>query len=48
MRSVIPAPAADAGATTTPCDIVMVMAMANNLDRFHLLMDVIDGVPDLG
>jgi xylulose-5-phosphate/fructose-6-phosphate phosphoketolase len=32
------------GTTTTPFD----MAMLNDLDRFHLVMDVIDRVPDLG
>ena len=32
------------GTTTTPFD----MAMLNNLDRFHLVMDVIDRVPGLG
>jgi xylulose-5-phosphate/fructose-6-phosphate phosphoketolase len=32
------------GTTTTPFDMVML----NNLDRFHLVMDVIDRVPDLG
>lgn len=32
------------GTTTTPFD----MAMMNNLDRFHLVMDVIDRVPGLG
>ena len=32
------------GTTTTPFD----MAMMNNLDRYHLVMDVIDGVPGLG
>jgi xylulose-5-phosphate/fructose-6-phosphate phosphoketolase len=31
------------GTTTTPFD----MAMMNNLDRFHLVMDAIDRVPDL-
>ena len=31
------------GTTTTPFDIVMM----NNLDRFHLVMDVIDRVPGL-
>jgi len=31
------------GTTTTPFDIVML----NDLDRFHLVMDVIDRVPDL-
>jgi xylulose-5-phosphate/fructose-6-phosphate phosphoketolase len=31
------------GTTTTPFDMVML----NNLDRFHLVMDVIDRVPDL-
>ncbi len=32
------------GATTTPFDMVML----NDLDRFHLVMDVIDRVPSLG
>ncbi len=32
------------GTTTTPFDMVML----NNLDRFHLVMDVIDHVPSLG
>jgi xylulose-5-phosphate/fructose-6-phosphate phosphoketolase len=32
------------GATTTPFDMVML----NDLDRFHLVMDVIDRVPTLG
>jgi xylulose-5-phosphate/fructose-6-phosphate phosphoketolase len=32
------------GTTTTPFDMVML----NDLDRFHLLMDVIDRVPGLG
>jgi len=32
------------GTTTTPFDIVML----NDLDRFHLVMDVIDHVPSLG
>jgi xylulose-5-phosphate/fructose-6-phosphate phosphoketolase len=31
------------GTTTTPFD----MAMLNDLDRFHLVMDVIDRVPGL-
>jgi xylulose-5-phosphate/fructose-6-phosphate phosphoketolase len=31
------------GTTTTPFDMVM----RNDLDRFHLVMDVIDWVPDL-
>ncbi len=31
------------GATTTPFDMVML----NDLDRFHLVMDVIDRVPGL-
>jgi xylulose-5-phosphate/fructose-6-phosphate phosphoketolase len=31
------------GTTTTPFD----MAMLNDLDRFHLAIDVIDRVPDL-
>ena len=31
-------------ATTTPFDMVMM----NDLDRFHLVMDVIDRVPSLG
>jgi xylulose-5-phosphate/fructose-6-phosphate phosphoketolase len=31
------------GTTTTPFDMVML----NDLDRFHLVMDVIDRVPDL-
>jgi xylulose-5-phosphate/fructose-6-phosphate phosphoketolase len=31
------------GTTTTPFD----MTMLNNLDRFHLVMDVIDRVPGL-
>jgi xylulose-5-phosphate/fructose-6-phosphate phosphoketolase len=31
------------GTTTTPFDMVML----NNLDRFHLVMDVVDRVPDL-
>jgi xylulose-5-phosphate/fructose-6-phosphate phosphoketolase len=32
------------GTTTTPFDMVML----NNMDRFHLVMDVIDRVPGLG
>ncbi|MCW2943309.1 MAG: phosphoketolase [Actinoallomurus sp.] len=32
------------GTTTTPFDIVML----NDLDRFHIIMDVIDRVPSLG
>ena len=32
------------GTTTTPFD----MLMMNDLDRFHLVMDVIDRVPSLG
>ena len=32
------------GTVTTPFDMVM----RNDLDRFHLVMDVIDRVPDLG
>ena len=32
------------GTTTTPFDLTMM----NGLDRFHLVMDVIDRVPDLG
>ncbi|HEY3737615.1 MAG TPA: phosphoketolase family protein, partial [Jatrophihabitans sp.] len=32
------------GTTTTPFDMVML----NDLDRFHLVIDVIDRVPDLG
>jgi xylulose-5-phosphate/fructose-6-phosphate phosphoketolase len=32
------------GTTTTPFDMVMM----NNMDRFHLVMDVIDRVPGLG
>ncbi len=32
------------GATTTPFDMVML----NDLDRFHLVMDVVDRVPELG
>ena len=31
------------GTTTTPFDMVML----NDLDRFHLVMDVVDRVPDL-
>ena len=34
----------DEGTTTTPFDMVML----NDLDRFHLVMDVIDRVPGLG
>ncbi|MFL6140639.1 MAG: phosphoketolase [Labedaea sp.] len=34
----------EAGTTTTPFDMVML----NDLDRFHLVMDVIDRVPALG
>ncbi|MGV0633439.1 phosphoketolase family protein [Mycolicibacillus trivialis] len=34
----------DRGTTTTPFDMVML----NDLDRFHLVMDVIDRVPSLG
>ncbi|HXW32261.1 MAG TPA: hypothetical protein VEJ21_04145 [Acidimicrobiales bacterium] len=34
----------DEGTTTTPFDMVML----NDLDRFHLVMDVIDRVPALG
>ena len=34
----------EAGTTTTPFDMVML----NDLDRFHLVMDVIDRVPSLG
>ena len=32
------------GTTTTPFDMVML----NDLDRFHLVMDVIDRTPSLG
>ncbi|MCL6549896.1 MAG: phosphoketolase, partial [Acidothermus cellulolyticus] len=32
------------GTTTTPFD----MAMLNDIDRYHLVMDVIDRVPSLG
>ena len=32
------------GTTTTPFDMVML----NDLDRFHLVIDVIDRVPSLG
>ena len=32
------------GTTTSPFDMVML----NDLDRFHLVIDVIDRVPDLG
>jgi xylulose-5-phosphate/fructose-6-phosphate phosphoketolase len=32
------------GTTTTPFDMVML----NDLDRFHLVLDVIDRVPGLG
>jgi xylulose-5-phosphate/fructose-6-phosphate phosphoketolase len=32
------------GTTTTPFDMVML----NDLDRFHLVMDVVDRVPHLG
>ncbi|RNI23835.1 phosphoketolase family protein [Flexivirga caeni] len=34
----------EAGTTTTPFDMVMM----NDMDRFHLVMDVIDRVPSLG
>ena len=32
------------GTTTTPFDMVML----NDLDRYHLVMDVVDRVPGLG
>ena len=32
------------GTTTTPFDMVML----NDMDRFHLVMDVLDRVPGLG
>ncbi|HEY9524995.1 MAG TPA: phosphoketolase, partial [Thermopolyspora sp.] len=32
------------GTTTTPFD----MAMLNDIDRYHLVMDVIDRVPSIG
>jgi xylulose-5-phosphate/fructose-6-phosphate phosphoketolase len=32
------------GTTTTPFDMVML----NDMDRFHLVMDVVDRVPGLG
>ncbi|GAA3190280.1 hypothetical protein GCM10010486_68810 [Nonomuraea roseoviolacea subsp. carminata] len=32
------------GTTTTPFD----MAMLNDIDRYHLVMDVVDRVPGLG
>ena len=32
------------GTTTTPFDMVML----NDMDRYHLVMDVIDRVPSLG